>query len=66
METEARTGPAGGALTAAEAAAIRRVAVRYEPHRVADARTTTVDDTFEARSSLRTEVLLRNRQDLCA
>jgi prepilin-type N-terminal cleavage/methylation domain-containing protein len=52
---------AGGALTAAQALAIRRVAVRYEPHRAADVRTTN-----EARSSLRTEVLLRNRQDLCA
>jgi prepilin-type N-terminal cleavage/methylation domain-containing protein len=52
---------AGGALTAAQALAIRRVAVRYEPHRAADVRTTN-----EARSSLRTEVLLRNRQDACA
>jgi len=52
---------AGGALTAAQMATVCRIAIRYEPVSVTDVRTGA-----HARSSLRTNVLLRNRQYVCA
>ena len=52
---------AGGALTAAQMATVCRVSIRFEPSSVTDQRTLQ-----HARSSLRTNVLLRNRQYGCA
>jgi Tfp pilus assembly protein PilW len=52
---------AGGALTAAQMATVCRITIRFEPSTVADQRTAN-----QARSSLRTNVLLRNRQYVCA
>ena len=59
--TEIVGGGAGGALTAAQMAAVCRISIRFEAAAVADVRTTN-----QARSSLRTNVLLRNRQYVCA
>jgi type II secretory pathway component PulJ len=52
---------AGGALSAAQMLTVCRIAIRYEPLAVTDQRTGA-----HARSSLRTNVLLRNRQYVCA
>lgn len=53
------TGP-GGALTAGQTALVRRVSLRFEPSKAADAR---ISNTV--RASLWTNVLLRNRQYAC-
>jgi Tfp pilus assembly protein PilW len=53
--TGAEIVPGGGGLTAAEAAAINRVAIRLEPTKTADARITT-----QAKASLWTNVFLDN------
>ena len=50
----------GGALSAAQAAAVWRMSIRLEPAKAADPRTTTT-----VRSSSWTNVLLRNRQNIC-
>jgi type II secretory pathway component PulJ len=52
---------AGGALTAAQMATVCRIAIRFEAALETDVRTAQ-----HARSSLSTNVLLRNRQNVCA
>ena len=51
---------AGGALTAAEMAAVYSISIKFVPAKVADARTTT-----DVRADLFTSVLLRNRYYPC-
>jgi type II secretory pathway component PulJ len=59
--TEIVGGGAGGALTAAQMATVCRISIRFEAAPVTDVRTAQ-----HARSTLRTNVLLRNRQYICA
>lgn len=59
--TEVVGAGAGGALTAAQAAAVYRASILLQPSKLADTRTTN-----RARASLWSNVLLRNRQYPCA
>jgi len=52
---------AGGALTTAQTLAVRRISIKLELEKTPDVRTTN-----EVRSSLWTNVLLRNRKNTCA